>query len=176
MRSRVWRSSRPQETAGRVSGVQTSNRLPNQHDWLFDLPVRPLLSFIFSIYSHSIHLFLHLVVSLLCSSKSNHSSNLESASLSILPSIRAPFAPRGWKVWWYFASFCRRHVRRHVRSILEEDEVICTELQAERQDVYSGTKGCHVSSYFALPLDFVLLAPSSDVRLVSDVHFLLLNV
>lgn len=54
-------------------------------------------------------------------------------------------APRGWKVWWYIALCCPRHVRRHVRSIHKEEEVVCAEYQTKRQDVYSGTEGYHVS-------------------------------
>lgn len=67
----------------------------------------------------------------------------------------------GWKLWWYIILYCRCHVRRHVCSFGKEEEVVCTELQTKHQDVYSGTKGHHVSS------DIILTAGSDTAFLVS---------
>lgn len=69
---------------------------------------------------------------------------------SVHPTVHpSAVALRGWKVWWFIALCCCCHVHWHVRSILEE-EVICAELQSERQDVYPGTSGFHVSYLLSL--------------------------
>lgn len=148
MRSRGSRRRPLMEMIGVVSGSDL-NGLPNQHDWFFHLPVYPPLQLLF-LPLIVVHLFFHLFfVTDLYSYTVLPNLNLESVPLNVLHSAHptvypSSAAPRDWKVWWFIALFCCRHVLLHVRSVREE-EVVCTVLQAERQDVHSGTEGCHVS-------------------------------
>lgn len=75
-----------------------------------------------------------------------------SVHLTVHPSFSV--APRGLKVCWYSAPCCRCHVHWCVRPIREEE--VCTEYQAERQDVYSGTQEYHVSLN-PVPLELFIL-------------------
>lgn len=101
--NRGWRRRPLQEMTGGVSGLQTSNRLPNQHDRLFYLP---LLLFYFSainrlkyLSSYLIfRLFVHRSVFLLYSSKSNHSFNLKSIHSVLRPSNRASIFRRSTRL------------------------------------------------------------------------------
>lgn len=60
-------------------------------------------------------------------------------------------APHGWKIWWFIVPWCHSHVLLHVYFIGEE-KVLCATLQ----DVYSGTKGWHVSETGAHGADDLL--------------------
>lgn len=66
------------------------------------------------------------------------------------------FCSMRFKVWWLITQCRHCHDHLHVCS-LSEEKVICTELQAERQDVYSRAEGYHVS-LFCFFLPFVTVA------------------
>lgn len=167
MRCQSWRRSPPQETLGGVSGVQIINRLPNRHSWLFSLLIYPFLSLFFG-FSFFVNTSLQLQFhsSAFCFHASTHNNSYGSESLTwfFLPWVHSTVYPSlhvGWKLWWYIILYCHCHVRRHVCSFGKEEEVDCTELQTKHQDVYSGTKGHHVSS------DIILTAGSDTAFLAS---------
>lgn len=95
------------------------------------------------------------------------------------PLGRPPVVPLGFfsEVWLLIFPWGSSHVRRRVRAFAEEEEVVCSELQAEHKDVRSGRKGIPVSlssSCVFLPHNFTsfvtqwCFGTSSDIWIESQ--------